>query len=57
VEPEAPLVRVERLERRLARDLGFPLDARPGDLDASQWAGLHVFLSNTDDLGRVGRSP
>ena len=43
--------------RRLARDLGFPLDARPGDLDASQWAGLHVFLSNTDDLGRVGRSP
>ena len=43
--------------RRLARDLGFPLAARPGDLDATQWAGLHAFLSNTDDLGTAGRSP
>ena len=30
--------------RRLARDLGFPLDAAPADLDAAQWAGLHTFL-------------
>jgi hypothetical protein len=25
--------------RRLANDLGFPLDAGPADLDAAQWAG------------------
>ncbi|HWD45666.1 MAG TPA: rRNA adenine dimethyltransferase family protein [Actinomycetota bacterium] len=43
--------------RRLARDPGFPLDARPGDLDAAQWAGLQAFLSNGADLGSVGRSP
>ena len=30
--------------RRLARDLGFGLDARPADLDAAQWAGLFAFL-------------
>jgi 23S rRNA (adenine-N6)-dimethyltransferase len=32
--------------RRLARDLGFGLDARPADLDAVQWAGLYAFLDN-----------
>jgi hypothetical protein len=32
--------------RRLARDLGFPLDAAPADLDAAQWAGLHAFLES-----------
>jgi hypothetical protein len=31
---------------RLARDLGFGLDARPADLDAVQWAGLYAFLDN-----------
>jgi 23S rRNA (adenine-N6)-dimethyltransferase len=31
--------------RRLAGDLGFAFDARPADLDAAQWAGLHAFLS------------
>ena len=30
--------------RRLAADLGFPLDARPGDLDAAQWAEVFSFL-------------
>jgi 23S rRNA (adenine-N6)-dimethyltransferase len=30
--------------RRLAADLGFPLDARPGDLDAARWAELFAFL-------------
>ena len=30
--------------RRLAADLGFPLDARPGDLDAAQWARVFAFL-------------
>jgi 23S rRNA (adenine-N6)-dimethyltransferase len=30
--------------RRLAADLGFPLDARPGDLGAAQWAGVFAFL-------------
>jgi 23S rRNA (adenine-N6)-dimethyltransferase len=38
--------------RRLARDLGFPLDARPGDLDAVQWAGLYALLDN----GRPGKT-
>jgi 23S rRNA (adenine-N6)-dimethyltransferase len=33
--------------RRLARDLGFRLDAAPADLDAVQWAGLHGFLDST----------
>jgi 23S rRNA (adenine-N6)-dimethyltransferase len=33
--------------RRLARDLGFPLDARPADLDAVQWAGLYAFLNGS----------
>jgi hypothetical protein len=37
--------------RRLARDLGFALDARPADLDAVQWAGLHALL----DGGRSGK--
>ena len=31
--------------RRLAHDLGFPLDAGPGGLDAAQWAGLYAFLA------------
>jgi 23S rRNA (adenine-N6)-dimethyltransferase len=39
--------------RRLARDLGFTLDARPGDLDAVQWAGLYALL----DSGRPAFSP
>jgi 23S rRNA (adenine-N6)-dimethyltransferase len=30
--------------RRLAADLGFPLDARPCDLDAAQWAEVFAFL-------------
>ena len=38
--------------RRLARDLGFPLDARPADLDAVQWAGLYAFL----DSARPGKT-
>ena len=33
--------------RRLACELGFPLDARPADLDAAQWAGLFGFLEHT----------
>jgi 23S rRNA (adenine-N6)-dimethyltransferase len=37
--------------RRLARDLGFGLEARPGDLDAVQWAGLYAFL----DSARPGK--
>jgi 23S rRNA (adenine-N6)-dimethyltransferase len=36
--------------RRLAADLNFPLDARPADLDAVQWAGVFAFL----DTGRPG---
>jgi len=32
---------------RLARDLGFPLDARPADLDAAQWAGLYAVLEGS----------
>jgi 23S rRNA (adenine-N6)-dimethyltransferase len=43
--------------RRLARELGFGLDARPADLDAVQWAGLYAFLAGPSDLGRPGRSP
>jgi 23S rRNA (adenine-N6)-dimethyltransferase len=30
--------------RRLARDLGFPLDAGAADLDARQWAGIVAYL-------------
>jgi len=30
--------------RRLAADLGFPLDSRPADLDVAQWAGVFAFL-------------
>jgi 23S rRNA (adenine-N6)-dimethyltransferase len=30
--------------RRLAADLGFPVDARPGDLDAARWAQVFAFL-------------
>jgi 23S rRNA (adenine-N6)-dimethyltransferase len=30
--------------RRLARDLGFPLDSGPADLDAAQWAALYAVL-------------
>jgi len=36
--------------RRLAADLGFPLDARPADLEIVQWAGVFAFL----DAGRPG---
>ena len=46
--------------RRLARDLGFPLDAGPGGLDAAQWAGLYAFLDSArpgSHLGRRGKSP
>ena len=32
--------------RRLAADLGFPLGARPGDLDAAQWARVFTFLDH-----------
>ena len=42
--------------RRLARDLDFPLDARPADLDALQWAGLYAVLPAAD-LGRREASP
>jgi 16S rRNA A1518/A1519 N6-dimethyltransferase RsmA/KsgA/DIM1 with predicted DNA glycosylase/AP lyase activity len=38
--------------RRLARDLDFPLDARPADLDAVQWAGLYAVV----DSGRPGKT-
>ena len=38
--------------RRLARDLGFPLDAGPADLDAAQWAGLFALL----DHARPGKT-
>jgi 23S rRNA (adenine-N6)-dimethyltransferase len=30
--------------RRLGRDLGFPIDGRPADLDAVQWAGVYAVL-------------
>jgi 16S rRNA A1518/A1519 N6-dimethyltransferase RsmA/KsgA/DIM1 with predicted DNA glycosylase/AP lyase activity len=33
--------------RRLGRDLGFPIDARPADLDAVQWAGLYALAGNS----------
>ena len=36
--------------RRLAADLGFPMEARPADLDAGQWAQIFSFL----DAGRPG---
>jgi 23S rRNA (adenine-N6)-dimethyltransferase len=39
--------------RRLGRELGFGLDARPGDLDAVQWAGLYALV----DRGRDGARP
>jgi 23S rRNA (adenine-N6)-dimethyltransferase len=39
--------------RRLSRELGFPLDAHAGDLDAAQWAGLHAALGSA----RPGESP
>jgi 23S rRNA (adenine-N6)-dimethyltransferase len=48
--PDLPLRRslvpplTYRQLRRLAADLGFPLDARPGDLDAARWAELFAFL-------------
>jgi 23S rRNA (adenine-N6)-dimethyltransferase len=60
--PGLPLRRVlvpplsYRQLRRLARDLGFSLDARPADLDAVQWAGLYAFLDSVH-LGRLGESP
>jgi 23S rRNA (adenine-N6)-dimethyltransferase len=38
--------------RRLARDLDFPVDARPADLDAVQWAGLYALVAN----GRPGNT-
>jgi hypothetical protein len=40
--------------RRLAGDLGFPLDAGPADLDARQWAGLQAFLASTGRSGKGG---
>jgi hypothetical protein len=49
-EPQAPLRRAlvpprrSGQLRRLAWDLGFPLDARAADLDACQWAGILTFL-------------
>jgi hypothetical protein len=49
-QPDLPLRRslvpplTYRQLRRLAADLGFPLDARPGDLDAARWAELFAFL-------------
>jgi 23S rRNA (adenine-N6)-dimethyltransferase len=42
--------------RRLSRDLGFPLDARPGDLDAGQWACLYALL-DTNGPGKTGGKP
>jgi 23S rRNA (adenine-N6)-dimethyltransferase len=60
--PGLPLRRVlvppfsYRQLRRLARDLGFGLDARPGDLDAVQWAGLYAFLDSARP-GKRGRKP
>ena len=56
--PGLPLRRVlvppltYRQLRRLARDLDFPLDAGPGDLDAVQWAGLYAVV----DSGRPGKT-
>ena len=56
--PGLPLRRVlvppltYRQLRRLARDLDFPLDARPADLDAVQWAGLYAVV----DSGRPGKT-
>ena len=41
-----------RTLRRLARDLGFPLDAGPADLDAARWAGLFAPL----DRARPGKT-
>jgi hypothetical protein len=43
--------------RRLAHDLGFPLDARPADLDAVQWAGLFAFLDSGPPWEDWWRSP
>jgi 23S rRNA (adenine-N6)-dimethyltransferase len=40
--------------RRLARDLGFPLDAGPADLDAAQWAGLFEVLEHSRSGKRRG---
>jgi 23S rRNA (adenine-N6)-dimethyltransferase len=57
--PGLPLRRVlvppltYRQLRRLARDLGFPLDARPADLDAVQWAGLYAILDRTRPGSRL----
>ena len=42
--------------RRLARELGFGLDARPADLDAVQWAGLFAFL-DSGPPGKTGGEP
>jgi 23S rRNA (adenine-N6)-dimethyltransferase len=43
--------------RRLARDLGFALDAGPTALDAHQWAGVHAFLTRGPHLGRPRQKP
>ena len=43
--------------RRLAHDLGFPLDAGPADLDAAQWAGLYAFLDSARAGSRPGSRP
>jgi 23S rRNA (adenine-N6)-dimethyltransferase len=42
--------------RHLSRDLGFPLDARPADLDAVQWAGLYAALGSNGP-GKTGGKP
>jgi 16S rRNA A1518/A1519 N6-dimethyltransferase RsmA/KsgA/DIM1 with predicted DNA glycosylase/AP lyase activity len=61
--PGLPLRRVlvppltYRQLRRQARDLGFPLDARPADLDAVQWAGLYAAIDSGRPVGRLGASP
>jgi hypothetical protein len=49
--PELPLRRSlvpplsYRQLRRLARDLGFPLNALPADLGSAQWAGVYAVTS------------
>ena len=60
--PDLPLRRslvpplTYRQLRRLAGDLGFGLDAGPGDLDAVQWAGLYAFLNSGPTWELWGRA-
>jgi 16S rRNA A1518/A1519 N6-dimethyltransferase RsmA/KsgA/DIM1 with predicted DNA glycosylase/AP lyase activity len=42
--------------RRLARELGFPIDALPADLDAVRWAGLYAVL-DSNGPGKTGGKP